>query len=167
VRPGITQTGKAVLRWSIVAGCGGFGLAALLGAATVLWSAVRQGQTKFIGVFVFAILAICAGFFLRVAFLTVGGRYREVCDMLAALAVFTALLTLPGEFLVPVLRKPAIEPLFGLPMAAALLFSPFVAFLAARWVNDQLRTILHRFVHDDAERPRPAKPFIGLKNGLK
>jgi hypothetical protein len=163
VKSGIAQTGKAVLRWSVVAACGGFGLAALLSAVTVLWSAVRQGRTDFIGgVFVFALLAICAGFFLRVAFLTVRGRYREVCDLLAALAsvaVFTAVLILPGEFVVRALRNPAIEGLFGLPTAVALLFAPFVAFLGARWVNDHLRTILHRFVHDFAESPRSAKPF--------
>ncbi len=155
MRPGLARTGKAVLRWSIVAGFGGFGLVELGSAATVLWSVVRQGRIELIGgVFVFAILAFCAGFFLRVAFLTFARRYREVCDLFAALvavAVFTAVLVLPGQFVVRALRDPAIENSFGLPAAVALLFAPFVGFLGARWVNDHLRTLLHQSVREDDE----------------
>jgi hypothetical protein len=139
-----------------MAGSGGFGVVLLLGGASVLWSAVREGVDGLVGgSFVFLLLTAAAGFFLRIAGLALRGRNREICDLLSALATvaaFTALLILPAESMLRAVRNPAIERLFGLPMAVVVLFAPFLAFLGARWVNDRLRTTLHRFVHDDVAR---------------
>jgi hypothetical protein len=163
MRPGTIRIGKTALRWSIITTCGAIGLHVVYLAATMLWATVLVRMTDSTGllmVVVSLLLTVGAGCFLRIAYFTFRRRYQEVCDRVSALvgaAIFTALLLFPWPF-ADLSRRAPFEGRFELPLAIAVLSSPFIGFFVARWVNDRLRMTLLRLVEHDVD------PFGGAES---
>jgi predicted membrane-bound spermidine synthase len=154
---------KAILRWTAIAGFGGYGGYTIVHGIGYALSRQEVHRAAF-WFFPLPFLLLYGGLSLAVAYFILRKEYRHLCTLvsaLIALVVFEILIVVPGRLGLHerVTRWGDSDApwttFLALPLLIAMLLVPF---FAARWAYRRGQAFLLRFINDDAGNPIQNRP---------